>query len=82
MTFECVKNNKRLWIKNTVTGELVYTHPDFIRLTDRTLMQTLAERATVKGKLAIEDIMVFEAKAPRAPGVRKRPPEDEPDWIN
>ena len=70
--FECVKVNKRLWIKNTITGQLIYTHPNFIQLHGRDLMKELAARATEAGELKITDIMVFESRAPRGYGARKR----------
>lgn len=71
--FACVKVNKRLWIKNVTEDRLVYTPPDFIRLVDRGLMIELARRSTVRGELHIDDLIVFEAKACRAPGYRIRP---------
>ena len=70
--FECAKVDKRLWIRHVETGELRYTPPDFIRLHDRNLMHELAAWATRRGELIIDDIIVFETKAPRKPGLRKR----------
>lgn len=70
--FECAKVNKRLWIRNVETGELRNAPPDFYRLHDRTLMHELAAVATKRGDLDIDDIIVFETKAPRKPGIRKR----------
>jgi hypothetical protein len=78
--FICNKVNKRLWIQDVVTGELIYTHPDFIRLRSREPMEDLAARACLRGRLDIMDIMVFEARSPRAPGYRPRPKELEPEW--
>lgn len=69
--FACVKVNRRLWIKDA--SRLVYTPPDFIRLVDRALLIELARRSTVRGELHIDDLIVFEAKAPRGAGYRKRP---------
>lgn len=76
--FACVKVNKRLWIKNVTEDRLVYTPPDFIRLVDRSLMIELARRSTVRGELHIDDLIVFEAKAPRGAGYRKR--SSIPEW--
>ena len=70
--YACVKVNKRLWIKNVTKDRLVYTPPDFIRLVDRSLMIELARRSTLRGELHIDDLIVFEGKAPRGPGYRKR----------
>ena len=63
--YECVKVNKRLWIKNLETGVLEYTPPDFIRLHGRELMIKLAEVVSESGKLEFEDIMKFETHACR-----------------
>lgn len=71
--FTCVKVNRRLWIKNVTLDRLVYTPPDFIRLVDRALLIELVRRSTVRGELHIDDLIVFEAKAPRGAGYRKRP---------
>ena len=67
------RRHKRLYIKDLETGDLVYTHPDFIRCTDRALMQDLARHATARGALDISDIVHFEAIAPRASGYTPRP---------
>jgi hypothetical protein len=66
--FGVVKAAHRLWIQDRRTGSLLYTHPDFIRLTNRTRMQELADAASAKGCLDISDIIAFEAGSPRAPG--------------
>lgn len=63
--FACVKAHKRLFIQDLVTGELVWTHPDFVRNDNRALMDELAEKATAKGELDIRDIVDFLDKAPR-----------------
>ncbi len=78
--FICNKVNKRLWIQDVVTGELLWTPPDFIRLPNRDLMEELAARASLRGKLDIIDIIVFSGLAPRAPGYRKRPPDPTLKW--
>lgn len=62
-TFRIVKYNKRLYIACGDT--LVYTYPDFIRLQSRDLLQTLVDRANTRRQLAIQDVIVFETKAPR-----------------
>lgn len=71
--FACIKAMKRLFIQDTATGALLYTHPNWIRLPDRRMMQDLADAAEARGRLDIADIMAFEDRAPRAPSVRKHP---------
>ncbi|WP_209427956.1 hypothetical protein [Pararhodobacter sp. SW119] len=71
--FQCVKFHKHLYIQDLETGALVYAHPDFIRCTDRALIQDLARRATARGTLDISDIIRFETLAPRARGYTPRP---------
>jgi hypothetical protein len=78
--FICNKVNKRLWVQDVVTGQLLYTPPDFIRLQSRDLIEELATRASMRNKLDIMDIMVFEGLAPRAPGYRKRPYDPTLKW--
>lgn len=70
--FACVKHNRRLFIKNLLTEELLYTHPDFIRPLNRISMINLAKEASQKGFLDIVDIMKFEFEAPRARGYERR----------
>ena len=70
--FACAKVNRRLFIQDTETGALLYTHPDFVRLINRDLMARLASAARLRGHLDISDIMLFEARAPRAGGYRTR----------
>ena len=79
--FICNKVNKRLWIQNVVTGELIYTPPDFIKLHSRDSMEELALRASMRGRLDIMELMVFEARSPRGYGYRKRPPSDDTKWF-
>jgi hypothetical protein len=70
--FVCTKANTRLFIQDTVSGALLYTHPDFIRLHNRSMMDDLARAACLRGSLDIKDIMLFEGRAPRGRGSRKR----------
>lgn len=79
--FICNKVNKRLWIQDVVTGELLYTPPDFIKLHSRDSMEDLALRASMRRRLDIMEIMVFEARSPRGYGYRPRPKADEPKWF-
>ena len=64
MTFEVIKANKRLWIRQVETGELVYTPPDFIRhrLQSRLPMEQLAESFNKVGERAISAIAELEAR--------------------
>jgi hypothetical protein len=63
-TFECVKHNKRLWIKHVESGELVYTPPDFIRsrIQDRDQMRVLARDLSEIGRYDINTITEFETR--------------------
>lgn len=78
--FICNKVNKRLWIQDVVTGCLLYTPPDFIKLHSRDLMDELAVRASMRGRLDIMEIMVFEGLAPRGAGYRPRPYDPNLKW--
>lgn len=70
--FACAKAHRRLFIQDLETGELLYTPPDFIRLTSRTPLEDLARVACAKTFLDIADIVFFESQAPRGAGYRKR----------
>jgi hypothetical protein len=70
--FVCTKVNRRLFVQDTSTGALLYTHPEFVRLYNRQMMDDLARAACLRGYLDIRDIMLFEARAPRGRGYRKR----------
>lgn len=59
-----VKAYKRLFIQNTVTGELMYTPQDAIQLNNRTLMTELAKSASEQGMLTNSMIVQFEKSAP------------------
>lgn len=80
MMFTVVKSNKRLWIKNEESGELVYTTPDFIYLIDRNLMHQLAYQFNQRGKYDIEDVIIFETKARRHKKFSQRK-SPEKEWI-
>ena len=69
--FGIVKAFKRIWIQDRKTGALLYTHPDYIRLINRSMMQELADAANTRNKLHIEDIIAFESMSPRASGYSK-----------
>jgi hypothetical protein len=62
LTYEMAKVNKRLWIRDTETGDLVYTPPDFIRqhLISRRVMILLVDDLTRPGAVFIDLIMRFE----------------------
>jgi GNAT superfamily N-acetyltransferase len=62
MDYECVKQNKRLWIRCIETGELVYTPPNFIKLQSRDPMDELASKFTEIGSRDIGAIVVFQTK--------------------
>jgi hypothetical protein len=69
--YECVKKNKRLWIRNTETDEYVYTPPKFINLQSREAMHELAAHMTLSGRYDINKIIDFEVRY----GPRKKVPE-------
>lgn len=79
--FICNKVNKRLWIQDVVSGELLYTPPDFIKLHNRDSMEELALRASMRRRLDIMEIMVFEARSPRGHGYAKRSTTDGTKWF-
>ena len=79
--FICNKVNRRLWIQDVVSGELLYTPPDFIKLHNRESMADLALRASMRRRLDIMEIMVFEARSPRGAGYRKRSTTDGTSWF-
>lgn len=62
------KMNKRLWISNGDTGEMLYTPPGFIRLNDRRSMIELVKRSNERGKISICDIIDFEHSSKRSYG--------------
>jgi hypothetical protein len=64
MVYRVVKNHKRLWVENEATGELVYTPPNFLRLTGRDGMRQLAE-ALNAGEPYIRAVIAFESACPR-----------------
>jgi len=70
--FTCVKAFSRLWIQNRKSWELIYTPPEFLRLTNRRGLAELAERATNSGYLCIDDVVDFEHGLKRALGFRQR----------
>jgi len=77
-TYRLCKYNKRLYI---ASGDiLIYTPPDFIRLNSRQQLQVLVDRANTRGQLVIQDVIVFEAIAPRPEQYAQRKifPEWEP----
>jgi hypothetical protein len=65
--FVLAKAHKRLWVKNTTTGELVYTPPDFINVVSRSNFDGLLADLN-SGVRTIEAIMRFERTARRSSG--------------
>jgi hypothetical protein len=76
-SYECVKHQKRMWLREAETGELVYTPPDFMRhkLQSRESMRELASRLSEIGRYDINTIIDFESRYSR----RVIPPVDTPD---
>jgi hypothetical protein len=70
--YAVVKYNKRLFIMSSVTRRLLYSPPDFIRVTNRSQLQQVADVASDRGYLHISDIAAFEATALRASGYKRR----------
>lgn len=79
--FICNKVNRRLWIHDVVSGELLYTPPDFIKLHNRESMADLALRASMRRRLDIMEIMVFEGRAVRYGIYSPRSNANEPKWF-
>ena len=61
--FTVRKWNRRLYIQ--ADGVLVYSPPDFVRLTSRDSLQQLADDATAKHNLDIQLIASFELNSKR-----------------
>ena len=63
-TYNVVKRNKRLYIEQKETGELVYTPPDFIKLHSRKPLLELADSLLhgANHPSFIKAIVAFETK--------------------
>lgn len=64
--FECVKLHGRLWIQDQDTGALLYTPPDFLRLSSRDPLRAMAAEASTQGYLDIRQVIAFEHDTPRS----------------
>jgi hypothetical protein len=62
VTYEVVKRDKRLWLREVETGRLVYTPPNFMRhrLQSREPMIELAKAMTQELRYDIDVITQFE----------------------
>ena len=66
--FAVVKAAQRIWIQNQVTGAMLYTVPDFVKLHSREPLEQIAQISNELGFLDIEDIIEMEAQSPRGFG--------------
>lgn len=68
--FAVVKRDRRLFVICAATGEAIYSPPDFLlpMITSRDVLKRLAETASKKGRLAIEDVIAFQTALKPAPG--------------
>jgi hypothetical protein len=64
VTYEIVKRDKRVWLREVETGRLVYTPPNFVRhrLRSREPMIELAKAMTAKLRYDIGAIVDFETR--------------------
>lgn len=66
--YAVVKAAQRMWIQNQVTGAMLYTVPDFVKLHSRQPLVEITERANDDGFLDIDEIVGLEGLAPRGFG--------------
>lgn len=67
MSFELVKQHKRLWIRDTDSGERVYTPPDFLQIVARDDFNGLLDELN-QGRHFVDAITAFERHARIRPG--------------
>ena len=58
-TYKVIKKNKHLFLQCVETGELVYSPPNFLRLTSRQDLQDLGDELTA-GREFVEAVTAFE----------------------